>query len=417
MNPLLTLRFPAGRAVPAADLLDGLAAEPTGGRLRVGDGRVLDFFAAFARRLVRPAVARRYPELAPLGLFLRGGQTARLLRDLGDPPETVRVPRGLILQIPPANVDTLFVYSWALSAIAGNHNVVRLSSRAAGASQLILELLNEVGGAADLAIGQTQRVVMSERDSAALPELSRACDLRVIWGTDDSIETIRRLPLGPFARDLTFPHRTSCAVLSARGWLSADPTVRRAAAIGFYHDAYWFDQSACASPQVVYWVGDQRAADAAREDFDARLLHVVRGEQVTVGASMAIEKRVNTYGLAADGDATAVRFFGNELATVDLAGPSRAPRRWLGVGTFPHARLDHLADLVAIVRRTDQTMTHFGFTGAELTELARRLAGRGIDRMVPLGEALTFSAVWDGYDLLREFTRLVAVRPDPALVR
>jgi hypothetical protein len=28
---------------------------------------------------------------------------------------------------------------------------------------------------------------------------------------------------------------------------------------------------------------------------------------------------------------------------------------------------------------------------------------------MPIGRALEFSAVWDGYDLLREFTRLVTV--------
>jgi hypothetical protein len=29
---------------------------------------------------------------------------------------------------------------------------------------------------------------------------------------------------------------------------------------------------------------------------------------------------------------------------------------------------------------------------------------------VPFGSALTFSAVWDGYDLLSEFSRLVTVQ-------
>ncbi|HET9516299.1 MAG TPA: gamma-glutamyl phosphate reductase, partial [Actinoplanes sp.] len=39
----------------------------------------------------------------------------------------------------------------------------------------------------------------------------------------------------------------------------------------------------------------------------------------------------------------------------------------------------------------------------------RRLAGRGIDRVVPFGSALSFAAVWDGYDLLSEFSRITTV--------
>jgi hypothetical protein len=42
--------------------------------------------------------------------------------------------------------------------------------------------------------------------------------------------------------------------------------------------------------------------------------------------------------------------------------------------------------------------------------LAAELSGRGVDRIVPFGSALTFSAIWDGYDLLAEFSRLVTVQ-------
>jgi hypothetical protein len=39
------------------------------------------------------------------------------------------------------------------------------------------------------------------------------------------------------------------------------------------------------------------------------------------------------------------------------------------------------------------------------------LGGRGVDRIVPFGSALTFGAIWDGYDLPREFTRLTTLTP------
>jgi hypothetical protein len=119
---------------------------------------------------------------------------------------------------------------------------------------------------------------------------------------------------------------------------------------------------------------------------------------------------VSTYGLAAEGVANAVRFRGNEIATLELAAPELIPRRWLGVGTFPQAQVESLTELVSVVERRDQTVSHFGFGADELVSFAEQLAGRGVDRLVPIGEALTFSSVWDGYDLLREFTRLTTVQ-------
>lgn len=58
----------------------------------------------------------------------------------------------------------------------------------------------------------------------------------------------------------------------------------------------------------------------------------------------------------------------------------------------------------------DQTITHFGFSPAELRALAQRAGARGVDRLVPVGEALAFDATWDGYDLIGDFLRRVTVR-------
>ena len=62
------------------------------------------------------------------------------------------------------------------------------------------------------------------------------------------------------------------------------------------------------------------------------------------------------------------------------------------------------------MNRQDQTFSHFGFAPADLRSFAEQLGGRGVDRIVPFGSALTFSAIWDGYDLPREFTRLTTLR-------
>ncbi|WP_067495084.1 acyl-CoA reductase [Actinoplanes sp. TFC3] len=379
-------------------------------RLAVGDARVLDFLSRFARKLLAPAVARRHPELGSLGYFLRPAELKRTADRMRRDDNTYVFPRGNVFHVPPANVDTIFVYSWALSALAGNHNVVRISTRSAGAADTVLETLNATLPDADPVIARTQKMITYGRDDKLTAEYSAWCDLRVIWGGDSAVEAIRRHPLRPSARDLTFPDRTSWAALSVPGWRAADASSRRNAVAGFSNDAYWFDQAACSSPRTVFLVGGESAqATAVQEEFLTLLAEVVAQRGWVVDAAMAVEKRVNAYGLAAAGAVSAVAFPDNSITSLALSGPGEAPRRWIGAGAFPFAHVGSLTELVPAMNRQDQTFSHFGFAPADLRAFAEALGGRGVDRIVPFGSALTFSAIWDGYDLPHEFTRLTTL--------
>ncbi|GLL06000.1 acyl-CoA reductase [Dactylosporangium matsuzakiense] len=411
MTAAFQVKFPHFSAsVDLDSLLAEVTAAPPGGRLVVGDERVRDFLTAFSRRLLRPDLARRHPELGSLGFFLRKGELARAVARLGDGAGGQRrAPRGLVLHFPPANVDTIFVYSWALSALAGNHNVVRISGRSAGAAAAVLDALNDVLADADPAIAQTQRMVTYERDDALTAALSAACDLRVLWGGDASVAALRRHPIRPLARELAFPDRSSLAAISVAGWRAAGAKERRAAVAGFANDLFWFDQAACSSPRNLCWVGEAAAVADCRAEFTGLLAEEISLRGWAVDPAMAVEKYVATYGLAATGAATRISFAGNALAEVDLAGLGRLQRGWLGAGTVCHVAVGSLAELAPAIQRKDQTLAQFGFTRAELDDFVTLVAGRGLDRIVPLGHALTFAGVWDGLDLLHEFTRIITI--------
>lgn len=428
---MLTQRFPQGAPTEVDTLIGELRADGEGGRLKVGDERVIEFLTRFARKLLAPATARRYPELASLAFFLRKGEITKTLSRLdtdisaprrgralrGDAAE-LRFPRGLVFHVPPANVDTIFVYSWALSALAGNHNVVRVSSRSAGAAEEVLIALNaalsEVDPEIARMIARTQRMVTYDRSDAISGALSKAADLRVIWGGDASVAALRRYPLAPHARDITFPDRSSFAIASIDGWQRATEQERKLAVEGFYNDSYWFDQAACSSPRAVFWVGDPDGAAEAGAQFRTLLAGVLAAKHHVTEPAMAVQKRVSAYGAAVDGLISKITFAGvgadtNSLATLELTDSAAMPREWLGAGTFAQGSVQTLGELVPLVVRKDQTVSQFGFDKAELTEFATELAGRGVDRIVPFGSALSFSAIWDGYDLLAEFSRLVTV--------
>jgi hypothetical protein len=157
----------------------------------------------------------------------------------------------------------------------------------------------------------------------------------------------------------------------------------------------------------VFLVGEN--TDDVREEFIELLLQVVDQRGWEIDAAMAVEKRVNAYGLAATGAVSSMQFPANSVTSMSLTAVPDAPRRWIGAGAFPFAQVGSLLDLVPAMNRQDQTFSHFGFSHDELREFALALGGRGVDRIVPFGSALTFGSLWDGYDLPREFTRLTTL--------
>ena len=100
----------------------------------------------------------------------------------------------------------------------------------------------------------------------------------------------------------------------------------------------------------------------------------------------------------------------DDCAVLDLSELTVVPRDHCGGGLLYQAYISTLGELAAVVERKDQTLSYFGFDATQVRQLARALNGRGIDRIVPIGQALSFNRYWDGYDLLRSFTRVVSLQ-------
>jgi hypothetical protein len=62
-----------------------------------------------------------------------------------------------------------------------------------------------------------------------------------------------------------------------------------------------------------------------------------------------------------------------------------------------------------LVSNVVQTLGYFGYTTDEMAQMVKRLSTDGIDRVVPIGQALNFDTFWDGYDLIRMLTRTVVI--------
>ena len=117
---------------------------------------IIAFCADFSRRLFRDPAAALYPELQALAFWMRKAELTRLADEFTQlqKPGALLVPRGLVFHVPPANVDTIFVYSWLVSVLTGNRNIIRLSPRAADQTVIICRVFNEAMAEAPASLRQ-----------------------------------------------------------------------------------------------------------------------------------------------------------------------------------------------------------------------------------------------------------------------
>jgi Acyl-CoA reductase (LuxC) len=238
--------------------------------------------------------------------------------------------------------------------------------------------------------------------------ISAAADVRILWGGDATIRTIRALPLAPHATELTFFDRYSFAVIRAAPYRAADEARRERLAEEFFNDTFWFDQMACSSPRLVIWQGAAAESEAASSEFLALLKRCVERKHYEVPPQTRLSRFTFACAAALDGKAT----YYQDCQEVTILGTDslrQLSRDHCGGGLLFQHRIDALEELIPFVERRDQTMTYFGFDAAELRSFAAKLNGRGVDRIVPAGQALQFHRFWDGYDLLQELTRHVYI--------
>ncbi|WP_051357273.1 acyl-CoA reductase [Azorhizobium doebereinerae] len=356
---------------------------------------------------VADAIIRRKAEVSPfvtyLGFWTRLAALRQLERSFRDRdlPGTLRRPRGLAFHLPPKNVETIFLYSWILSYLAGNANVVRMPQEL---SPEVSWVLDQFLGALEATGERTQMFIHYPSDSEMSAVISAHCDARVVWGGDAKIAAFERLPLRNGGKSLWFGDRSSLGVLKGAAIAALDAGGTDALAHRLFNDVFVFDQMACSSPQALYVVGSASEHAAAVKALLGSLSLVAAGRGAASATGQQITKMAAAFSAAATGDANEVSWRGAELTAVFAAGPDRIERR-VGGGFLGIAFIPDLADLNGLLRERDQTVTHFGFSAEEIRLAAERYLGPGVSRWAPVGAALDFDHVWDGYDILFELTR------------
>ena len=373
--------------------------------LRVYDDEACAYVADMSRELMKDPEAKALPDVTALAFW---GRPARIkkLREAW-PAEEARLGRGLAFHIAPANVPVNFAFSFIFSLLAGNANLVRVPSRPFAQTRVIIRALKKISGAYPAVAARTALVSYAAEDVATEAFCARA-DVRVIWGGDETVARIRAMKCKPRCLDICFPDRYSFAVLDGAAVGRAEGETLKTLARNFYNDAYLLDQNACSAPRLVIWRDASKAnrekfwsavADEAEARYD--LPAAAAMEKFNRSCLDAVEMAENLAGLERWSNLVC-------LARLNKLPPAADHRLRGSYGYFYEIDLTGWDDLKDLVTEKCQTVTYYGLAPELILDFVIKEGLTGIDRIVPVGSALDIGLLWDGYDLIRSFSRLVA---------
>jgi len=408
-----TVLLPNRRELAGLDDLPGDAFYNQG-QLPAFTDDVVAFLDALSRSILSLKEILGDPQLAALGYWLRRSNVSRLVQEFRATvgAAEIAVPRGTAFHVAPSNVEAIFFYSWALSLLAGNSNIVRIPSDLSSAMRVFLEDICRILQEPRWADIAARNLMLSyPRDDEFNDYFSRRADLRIIWGGDQTVLYFRGLPAKPAVKDVVFADKVSLALVEAARYLAQSAVQAAETARLFHNDAYQFDQMACSSPQMVYFVGSGEECGAASSRFWQELakVSVAKGAK---GALAAMDKLVFGCRSAAEGAGGSFPYglpAGSPSVMRVGQGAVASLPSTCGGGFFFECFASSLEQLADLVQPNAQTLTYVGFPNDELRAFAAKLCARGIDRIVPVGKALEFAPVWDGYVLFSELTRRVSV--------
>ena len=373
------------------------------------DKEVLDFLGDLSEDLNLTKDIKNYPDIKTLAFFCRNKNLIKLKKNFLVSSRDIRLGLGLIFHITPSNIPTNFAYSLIFGLLTGNSNIVKVPSRDFKQIDIISKSINKILSKKYKRVKEMIKIVKYKNNESFTKKISSICDARLIWGGDQSIENIRKYNLHASAIDLTFADRYSLCIIDTKKFLKVKYDNLTRIVERFYNDTYVADQNACSSPHMVLWLG--KKSHKAKSKFWEELSKLAEKKyNLTYDASVEkytelCKKIIN------DKNVKSFRTYTNNVYTVVLKNLNGSLDTYRGKwGFFYEYDIKKLEQIKKYINKKFQTLTYFGVEKVDLKDFIIKNKLQGIDRIVPIGQALDIGFYWDGYDINNILTRVVDIR-------
>ncbi len=367
---------------------------------------VCSFLNEVSLQIMKQSECRAYPDIITFGFFCRKANTEKLKNDYAGRLKN-RIGRGVSFHIAPSNVPVNFAYSMTAALLAGNACIVRVSEKKFRQTEIICNIINQVIRTSYGELSEYISVIRYPHSDQINLYISGFTDMRIVWGGDNTIYNIRKAPLPPRGIEIAFADRYSIAVINSEQYLKI--TDKKRIASDFYNDTYLYDQNACSSPQMIYWIGEDQTTIEAKEIFWGHMYDVVLAKY-KMEPVVAVDKYITACSVTIDSDVHIIRTADNKINRIQVNRLFKNiyDYRCAGGSFIEYDSLD-LNDLSEIITNKYQTVAYIGIDKNELSEFIIKNRLMGVDRVVPVGKTSDFSLTWDGYDLIETMSRTINV--------
>lgn len=369
--------------------------------LPIFSDEILYFLDCISKKLLYDDEAKKYPDVIAYAFWIRKASLEKA--SIQYKTKRQKIGKGVAFQIAPANIPVQFAISMTYALIAGNASIIRISEKNFEQTDIICGAIRSVLCDICPEMAAYICIIRYDHDHDITQALSDICDIRMIWGGDRTITTIRKATVKPRCIDLGFADRYSIAVIDSDDYLKKDIDQ---IANDFYNDTYFSDQNACSSPRLVIWTGNE--ISRAKELFWDALADIV-SKKYTMDPICSSEKLLKTALCAAKYPGIREIKKDNLLVRIEL------PSLYDGImdlkgncGYFLECSLDNLQHIEPLMTKGCQTITYVGKVEEQIRRIINDHGVRGVDRIVPVGHAADISFVWDGLDLPNVLSRQIS---------
>lgn len=351
---------------------------------------------------------KEYPDVMAFAFWCRKANINKLISEFKE--DRARLGLGLVFHIAPSNVPVNFAFSFVFGLLSGNANIVRVPSKDFPQVYIICSAVQELLNNKQYdTIRDMSAFVKYERDDEITALYSKNCNARIIWGGDNTIWNIRMLPIPARCIDIAFADRYSFSIINAEEIIQTNDFDLERLVEGFYNDTYLMDQNACSSPHLVVWLGENK--EEAQNKFWNSLYIKVKNDY-----ELAPVTAVDKYTLLCENsidlnNIQEFKKFDNLLYIVKIDKLSEDIDKYHGkFGYFFEYNGSSLNELAFIVNNKYQTLTYYGIEKSNLINFVTDNSLLGIDRIVPIGQAMDMTVIWDGYDIVRSLSRIIDIK-------
>ena len=369
---------------------------------------VISFLDDLSKDIRRLKDSSIYPDLITFSFWCRKSNINKLKMKYSNLKN--RLGRGLVFHIAPSNVPLNFGYTFIFGLLSGNANIIKIPSKYFPQNEILIYLINHLFKKEKYQeLKKTNAFLQYPQKNSITKYLSSACDVRIIWGGDSTIEKIRSFPIPVRSMDLSFADRVSvCLIDSDQLKIQNESSLDRLIKL-FFNDTFIMDQNACSSPKLILWRGKSKNV-RIKNRFWEKLSDYAKNK-IELDFSIANRKYLKFCETILQlKNIIKFQSYDNFISRLSLESLPKDIDKYFGnSGFFFEYDIKNLNDINHILNPKYQTMTYFGVEKEIIVSFIEKLNVNAFDRVVPLGSALEIELTWDGYDMIRSLTRQVTI--------